>query len=93
MKMNIIGAGTWGTILRFLFKRKKKVLVVSTGRSGSGYLSKLLTLNGIECGHEISFNPDTHGPIEHPYRADSSWLATPYIKENLHNSNDIVTTQ
>ena len=27
-------------------------LVIGTGRSGTGYMSKLLTSNGKPCGHE-----------------------------------------
>jgi LPS sulfotransferase NodH len=66
--------------------KNRQIIIVGTGRSGSGYLSKLLTLNGIMCGHEHSFNPSRHGPIQHPYQADSSWLAVPYLDNYIHNT-------
>lgn len=51
---------------------RAKKLFVGTGRSGSAYTSKLLTLNGITCGHEIAYTPSTHGPIGDNYDAESS---------------------
>jgi len=51
-----------------------KKLFVGVGRSGTGYISKLMSLNSIKCGHELFFNTKVHGPIDTNYLADSSWL-------------------
>lgn len=62
-----------------------KYIVVGTGRSGTGFMSKLLSLNGIDCGHESvidrSMNKQqVYDSINYTkYAAESSWLAVPYI--------------
>jgi len=55
----------------------KKLLISGTGRCGTGCISKVLTANGIKCGHENVYGID--GVKEWGnYQADSSWLAIPY---------------
>lgn len=54
-------------------------VVVGTGRSGTGYISQLLTAAGIRTGHEQWWNPfDRHaaGLI-----GDASWLAVPHLED------------
>lgn len=57
-----------------------KIIVAGTGRSGTGYMSKLLTANGIKCGHEMVFTAKGVLPFRR-YQADSSWLAVPHLRE------------
>ena len=64
-------------------------LVIGTGRSGTGYMSKLLTSNGKLCGHEsiygLPVNFVRYQSIEKKlnYKGDSSWLAVPFIPQIL----------
>lgn len=55
-----------------------ELLVVGTGRSGTGFLSKVLTEAGLPCSHEGRFGP--RGLIESDDPAESSWLAVPYLE-------------
>jgi tetratricopeptide (TPR) repeat protein len=57
----------------------KRVLFVGCGRSGTGYLSKVLSQAGIPCGHEKVFGPFTRTVEWGEYVADSSWLAVPWL--------------
>lgn len=54
-----------------------RFVVASTGRSGSGYISEVLTRAGIKCGHEAYFNP--FGERTEGLVGDSSWCAVPDI--------------
>lgn len=61
-----------------------KVLIVSTGRAGSGYIAKTLSLSGYPCGHEAIFNNPDEAIVRSQYEdntnfAESSWLAAPFI--------------
>ncbi len=74
---------------------RKKILVVGAGRSGTGFMSKVITAAGIPCGHEKVFGTKTlsvwgvdmrialhraMGPIDwEEYQAESSWLAVPWL--------------
>ena len=64
-----------------------KYLVVGTGRSGTGFMSKLLTMNGIPCGHEKVLKI-RHPDVDYaecirstPFEAESSWLAAPHLDD------------
>ncbi len=63
----------------------KPFVVTGTGRSGTGYISRLLTALGARCGHEAIFHPATQKPVVNfgPYQGDASWLAAPWIPQ-LH---------
>lgn len=57
-----------------------RVLITGIGRSGTGYMSKLLTAAGLPCGHEKLY----HERSEHPTawldaQAEASWFAVPWI--------------
>lgn len=70
-------------------------LIVGSGRCGSGSLSDFLNKNGIKCGHESIFNPfelDDFVMDQATFksrlkstgvRAESSWLAVPYLSTPL----------
>lgn len=49
------------------------LVIVGTGRSGSGYISAVLRAAGMSCGHEEWWNP--LGEQHHGLWADSSWCA------------------
>ena len=51
-----------------------RFVIVGTGRSGTGYISKLLTASGVRCGHEEWWNP--RGTHADGLVGDASWLAT-----------------
>lgn len=55
------------------------MIVTGTGRSGTGYMAKLLTKCGLSIGHEKKFTP--YGVKQSKFEHDSSWLAVPHIKE------------
>lgn len=50
-----------------------RYVVASTGRSGSGWIAKVLTDCGLACGHERWWNP--FGVRDHTLLGDSSWMA------------------
>lgn len=54
-----------------------RVAIVGTGRSGSGYIAKLLNEVGVVCGHEEWWNP--FGERRQGLDADSSWCAIPEL--------------
>jgi hypothetical protein len=62
-------------------------IVIGVGRSGTGFISKLLTQNGIPCGHESIYGITTNfkelqNTIKRThYKGDSSWLAVPHISK------------
>lgn len=49
-------------------------VIVGTGRSGTGYIARVLTASGVRCGHEGWWN------LGHPsvrfLKGDASWMAT-----------------
>ncbi len=57
-------------------------IILSTGRAGSGYISKLLTEAGIPTGHEVSYNLSGYRGKE--FEGESSWLALPYVEEGIY---------
>lgn len=59
-------------------------IILSTGRSGSGYTAKVLTNAGIPTGHEISYNLE--GNTRTDFMGESSWLALPYVEEGVYPS-------
>ncbi len=51
--------------------------IVGTGRSGTGYISNILTEAGVRCGHEQWWNPTG---IHTPHlMGDASWVAVPQL--------------
>lgn len=58
-----------------------RLIVTGTGRSGTRYISKVLTRLGVKCGHENVFS--IHGVQIPPegMRADASWLAGPFLHQ------------
>lgn len=61
-----------------------KVLVVGTGRCGTGYLAKCLEQSGIPCGHEAIFNHWKEERVRDrllssTLAAESSWAAAPFL--------------
>ena len=61
----------------------RRFVVVGTGRSGTGYMSRLLTACGIPCGHEQVFGPAqatrAKPVVWGKWEADASWLAVPRL--------------
>ena len=55
-----------------------RFVVTGTGRSGTVYMSRLLTSVGIACSHEAVFHPEGK-PEWGRHRGDASWLAVPYL--------------
>lgn len=64
-----------------------KYLIIGTGRSGTGFMSKLLTQNDIPCGHEevcgypIKIEDYLKNIKSSEYVAESSWLPVPYLEQ------------
>lgn len=54
-------------------RREPAILVTGSGRSGTGYLTKVLTECGLRAGHEGWWGLDTDGP-EHGLDVDVSWV-------------------
>ncbi|MDM4722757.1 hypothetical protein QTQ03_25325 [Micromonospora sp. WMMA1363] len=68
-----------------------RFVVTGSGRCGTTYLSRLLTVAGIPCGHESVFDfrtedtiAATGGPDWRHYQADSSWQAVPLLERFPH---------
>jgi len=57
---------------------RPRIVVVGSMRSGTGYVSRVLSECGVRCGHEAVFNYDGFGGWK-DYAADSSWLALPAL--------------
>lgn len=61
----------------------RRFVVVGTGRSGTGYMSRLLTAIGVPCGHEQVFGPAQATRVKPvvwgKWEADASWLAVPRL--------------
>jgi glycosyltransferase involved in cell wall biosynthesis len=61
---------------------QRRVVVTGCGRSGTGYVSQVLTALGHPCGHEAVFNPHTDGEWSFgALQGDSSWMAVPYLSQ------------
>jgi hypothetical protein len=57
-----------------------RFVITGTGRCGTGYLAQLFRAMEIPCGHESIYTP--LGPQDWTIRrADSSWLAAPFLKD------------
>lgn len=60
-------------------------VVTGTGRSGTGYLSRLLNMLDVSCGHENVFHPFLRDDIiefsNNSFVGDSSWLAAPLLDQ------------
>lgn len=60
-----------------------KFVIVGTGRSGSGYIARVLSQAGIRCGHERVFNPFNE-KLKTDLVGDSSWCAmAPRFRDEL----------
>lgn len=58
----------------------ERLLVTGIGRSGTGYMARVLTEAGLPCGHEALYGADTaRRPGWQNRRAESSWYAAPWI--------------
>lgn len=65
--------------------RPPSITIVGTGRSGSGYIAKVLTECGMPCGHEGWYNP--LGQRQAGLVADSSWCAlAPEFEDTVRNT-------
>lgn len=61
-----------------------KLLVVGTGRCGTGYLAKCLEQSDVPCGHEAIFNHWSEDRVRErllrsKLAAESSWAAAPFL--------------
>lgn len=67
-------------------RQTQRFLITGTGRSGTGYISKLLAKVQLATGHEAVFNPGTLrelrselAPQWDAYRGEASWMAAPFL--------------
>jgi hypothetical protein len=67
-----------------------KIIATGTGRSGTGFIAKLLSSAGIKCGHERFFSHGGLDKAEQIYKkhwvgtiGESSWLAVPFLDSDL----------
>lgn len=65
-------------------------IITGTGRCGTGYVSQLLKMAGLECGHERFFSyrglEQAREMARHHWtgtRAESGWLAAPFLDDEL----------
>lgn len=61
-----------------------RLVIMSTGRSGSGWIAKVLTACGVPCGHESVFTVDGLKPPG-SLLADSSWCAIGHLRDIPEN--------
>jgi len=72
MKMVEINRAYWDA-----WTKSHRFVVTGTGRSGTGFMSKVLSTAGVPCHHEKVFGYD--GPEWGWRRGDSSWMAAPFL--------------
>lgn len=69
--------------------RKPALLVTGTGRCGTGFASQFLTSAGLRTGHESFFMYRGYEAavkriaMFHAFRADASWMAAPYLDQEI----------
>lgn len=68
------------------YSRNIEYLVIGSPRSGTGYMSSVLTQAQIPCGHENIYGIGRHIKKPNTLRAESSWLAT-YFVDYVRNEN------
>lgn len=56
-----------------------RLLIMGCGRSGTGFVAKVLADAGVKSGHEKVFHPGTAVPEWGDTQAESSWLALPWL--------------
>ena len=56
-------------------------VIVGAGRSGTLFLSRLLTELGATCAHEKAFDPSTTEWPEHFRDGEASWHAVPFLRD------------
>jgi hypothetical protein len=57
-----------------------RLLVAGCGRSGTGFLAKVISDAGVPCGHEAVFNTSTpSSPLWGGRQAEASWLCLPWL--------------
>lgn len=65
----------------------QRFLIVGTGRSGTGFMSRFFSYLHTPCGHEETFNPKRIGqaggknPPWSPHRGEASWMAVPFMDQ------------
>lgn len=59
------------------------ILITGCPRSGTAYMARLFTEAGIPCGHEQEIHNNKGQPMEmvRNAKAESSWLAVPYLSQ------------
>lgn len=62
------------------------LLIIGTGRSGTGYIAEVLNQCGVKCGHEKVYGPIQGLGLVEPewksYRAEASWMAAPFAAQH-----------
>lgn len=61
----------------------KKYYILGTGRSGTGFMSRVLGESGMRCGHESVVGIRGIEP-RFDLWGDASWMAVPYVRELEH---------
>ena len=69
--------------------------IIGTGRSGTKYMAELMRANGLNCGHESYYSPIRmeSGDQDESLDGDSSWLAVPYLEQDVPRSPTIHVTR
>lgn len=62
-----------------------KFLITGTPRSGTHYVSDLLTSVGIQTHHEIFYGMAGYGSYREEAQGESSWLAVPFLPRDVPN--------
>ena len=81
-------AGRAGRAVQHIFsafapKTEPRFVILGSGRSGSGYISRVLSAAGIPCGHESWWNP--HGRRQRGLLGDSSWCALAQVDRSTYS--------
>jgi hypothetical protein len=61
------------------WQSRSRFVITGTGRSGTGFMSKVLSGVGVPCYHESVYGPDGEAKWSFQ-RGDSSWLALPHLE-------------
>lgn len=54
-------------------------VILSCGRSGSGYIARILQESGVAAGHEAFYNISKN---QVPVHVESSWMALPFVEKH-----------
>lgn len=90
-----VGKRTIEKLRDYFLGTKLDLIVVGSGRCGTKFIANLLTGVGLPCEHEQVFSYDGLASAryklnDYDLKAESSWMAVPFLDQNLFSENAIL---